>query len=263
MEGFYTAADGAKLFYRVDDFTDPWRKADTVLLLHGFGESTEAWRAWVPYFMRQYRVVRMDIRGFGQSTPMALDFNWSIDTLLADMSGLMSHLGVERFYLVGAKSGGTISMKYTADFPDKVIRLGVTCSSVTGPRDAPWLGHIETHGVPSWARQTMPGRFGSALSPEAIEWWIDLMAKTPKTTLQGYLRWVPQVDITEDVKKIQCPVLIIAPDNNARRKIDVTQAWQKTIRNSELMVMPLDGWHIGGAYPDICAPAIAAFFQRD
>jgi 3-oxoadipate enol-lactonase len=133
---------------------------------------------------------------------------------------------------------------------------------VTGPRDAPWLSHIETHGVPSWARETMPGRFGTALPPKAIEWWIDLMAKTPKTTLQGYLRWVPQVDITEDVKKIACPVFIIAPDANARRKVEVTQAWVKTIKQAELKVMKLDGWHIGGAYPDICAPAIAEFFGR-
>ena len=54
------APDGAELFYTVDDFTDPWRGADTVVLLHGNAESGEAWRAWVPHLARHYRVVRVD-----------------------------------------------------------------------------------------------------------------------------------------------------------------------------------------------------------
>ena len=59
------------LHYVVDDFTDPWKPAKTVLFMHGFGESTEVWRAWVPHLSRHYRVLRYDTRGFGRSTPMA------------------------------------------------------------------------------------------------------------------------------------------------------------------------------------------------
>ena len=60
------------IHYVVDDHTDPWRKAPTILLQHGYGRSTEFWRGWVPYLSRFYRVVRADLRGFGQSP---LDFD--------------------------------------------------------------------------------------------------------------------------------------------------------------------------------------------
>jgi pimeloyl-ACP methyl ester carboxylesterase len=40
------------------------------LFVHGLAESGEAWRGWVPYFSRRYRVARIDLRGFGRSTPM-------------------------------------------------------------------------------------------------------------------------------------------------------------------------------------------------
>ena len=60
-------AKDCTLFYQLDDFTDPWTSADTVLFVHGFTENSEAWRAWVPHFARRYRVVRIDQRGFGQS----------------------------------------------------------------------------------------------------------------------------------------------------------------------------------------------------
>jgi pimeloyl-ACP methyl ester carboxylesterase len=33
-----------KQFYTVVDFTDPWTRPETVLLVHGFPETTEAWR---------------------------------------------------------------------------------------------------------------------------------------------------------------------------------------------------------------------------
>ena len=52
MEALLERPDGCKLFYQVDDFTDPWRKAETVLFVHGLAESGEAWRGWVPYFSR-------------------------------------------------------------------------------------------------------------------------------------------------------------------------------------------------------------------
>ena len=58
------------MFYRIDDFADPWRSHETVLMLHGNAESSSAWFAWVPTLAREYRVVRPDMRGFGDSTPM-------------------------------------------------------------------------------------------------------------------------------------------------------------------------------------------------
>ncbi|MFN7192256.1 MAG: alpha/beta fold hydrolase, partial [Rhodospirillales bacterium] len=43
----------------------PLRAKRTVLCVHGLAESGEAWRGWVPHFARHYRVVRLDLRGFG------------------------------------------------------------------------------------------------------------------------------------------------------------------------------------------------------
>ena len=37
------------MHYVVDDFTDPWRSAETILLIHGNNESGYAWYGWVPH----------------------------------------------------------------------------------------------------------------------------------------------------------------------------------------------------------------------
>jgi len=256
------AADGTRLHYVIDDYTDRWTQAPTVLFLHGLGECTEAWRGWVPYFARHFRVVRMDLRGFGRSTPMPRDHVWSIDELMADVDSMITHIGAERVHLVGGKSGGTMAMYYAATRPAKVERLAVACAPIVGPRGKSWLGHIEEHGVPSWARVTMPGRFGTALGPQALEWWIEMMSRTPITTLQGYLRWVPGVDITAEVPKIRCPTLVITSRDGPLHDVSEVAGWQRTIPRSELMVVAGDCWHAGGAFPDVCAPATAEFFLR-
>ena len=64
----YIDISGCKLFYEINDYTDPWTTPETVLMVHGFTESTPAWRAWVPHLARHYRVIRFDQQGFGQSS---------------------------------------------------------------------------------------------------------------------------------------------------------------------------------------------------
>src|SRR5215813_10889215 len=93
------------MHYEVDNFTDPWRDKESVLLLHGNAESSAAWYGWVPHLARHYRVVRPDMRGFGASTPMPRDFPWTLQVVLDDFARLMDKLGAENFHVVGAKYG--------------------------------------------------------------------------------------------------------------------------------------------------------------
>jgi len=41
------------MHYEIDDFTDPWRQPETILLLHGNAESSAAWYGWVPLAPRR------------------------------------------------------------------------------------------------------------------------------------------------------------------------------------------------------------------
>ena len=71
MPTFQSTPD-LEMHYEVNDFTDPWRTKETILLLHGNAESGAAWYGWVPTLARHYRVVRPDMRGFGRSTANVL-----------------------------------------------------------------------------------------------------------------------------------------------------------------------------------------------
>src|SRR5260370_1249407 len=165
------------MHYEVDDFTDPWRRPETILLLHGNAESGLAWWAWVPALARHYHVVRPDMRGFGRSTAMPRDYPWTLDRLVEDFTLLMDHLGIDRFHLVGAKIGGTVARAFAARRPQRVRALTVLAPppplgpgpprSPPGPPRAP--GRPWSSRRAGGARETgtapHPPRYRSAPSP--------------------------------------------------------------------------------------------------
>ncbi len=264
MEYTLERPDGCKIFYTIDDYTDPWRKAETVLFVHGLAESGEAWRAWVPHFARHYRVVRIDLRGFGRSTAMPGSHEWTMDELLDDIEALIHHLGCTRVHLVGAKSGGSMALAMAANRPALVQTLiGVTPPLLPAAGVDDWVKHIAAKGVLDWAAHTMQGRLGTAATAAEVDWWIhNLQGKTPVSTLEGYLRWVPKLDIREDVKRISCPTLIITTTGSGLRSVDGVKAWVAGIKSAQLLILDGDAWHAAGAYPDRCAQAALEFLAE-
>lgn len=253
--------------YRVDDFADPWNPHETVLLLHGNAESSAAWFGWVPTLAREYRVVRPDMRGFGDSTPMQREYSWSLDRVIDDFIALMDSLAIERFHLVGAKIGGTIALRFAARYPQRVATLSVLGSPVSGKeslgtRIDSWIAHLERHGVESWARWTMPGRLGAGFPAAGAEWWAKLMGRTPLATQLGFISIVPGVDVTADLPGIACPALVITTQGSDLDSVAATRAWAGTIPHAEVLVMPGDSYHVAATDPERCAQATLDFIRR-
>ena len=72
------------LHYDDDDFTDPWRPAQAMLLQHGFSRSGRFWYNWVPLLAHEFRILRPDMRGMGQSTMAADKYEPLLDTFAED-----------------------------------------------------------------------------------------------------------------------------------------------------------------------------------
>jgi 3-oxoadipate enol-lactonase len=256
-----------QMHYRVDDYTDPWREPETVLMLHGNAESGAVWYGWVPHLARRYRVVRTDMRGFGDSTPMPRDFPWTLDVLIDDYVRLMDELEVARFHLVGAKVGGTIARAFAARRPERVATLTVigTPAPLRGrppERVAERISECETQGVEQWARRSMGRRLGTEFPPEGVEWWLKLMGRTAVSTEVGFTATVANSDIRDDLPRIACPTLVITTEGSTHTSVGVTRAWQQAIPNSTLLVLPGDSYHVAASHPERCARAALELISR-
>ena len=252
------------MHYRLDDYTDPWREAEAVLMVHGNHEGSAAWFGWVPTLARHYRVVRPDTRGFADSTPMPRDFPWSLDLVIDDFVQLMGGLGIGRFHLVGAKIGGTIARAVAARRPERVRTLTVVGSPVPRRADnrAAMLKTIEEGGIEARARGGMAARLGTTFPPEAVEWWIKFMGRTPLASELGFAGAINFADISGDIPNIKCPMLVITTEGSRLASLEETRAWQRQVPDSELLVLPGDSYHIAATDPDRCAAATLDFIQR-
>lgn len=261
-----TLADGAKLHYVVDDFTDPWTEPETIVLCHGNNESHRAWYGWVPHLTRYYRVVRPDMRGFGDSTPMPRDFAWTLDIVIDDYVRLMDALGVQRFHLVGAKIGGVIDRAFAARHPRRVHTLTVVGSPPPVRADAATraarVREVEEQGIEHWARRSMGARLGSQFPQAGVEWWIRYMARTNMASEAGFAGTINFSDISADIPNIRCPMLVITTQESGLASVEQTRAWQQQVPQSELVVLPGDSFHAAATDPDVCAQALLKFVRR-
>jgi 3-oxoadipate enol-lactonase len=256
------------MHYAVDDFTDPWRQPQTMLLLHGNAESGRAWYGWVPSLARRYRVVRPDMRGFGASTPMPREFAWSLDRVIDDFVALIDHLGIARFHLVGAKIGGTIARAFAARRPERVLTLTVVGTPPplregAAERVPELNAGFERDGVEAWARATMAGRLGSEFPAAGVEWWIKFMGRTVVSTQIGFMKTIACADIRADLPLIRCPTLVITTDGSGLASVAATRAWQQQIAHSELLVLPGNSYHVAASHAERCTAATLDFVARN
>jgi 3-oxoadipate enol-lactonase len=255
------------MHYEVDDFTDPWTTPETVLMLHGNAESGLAWWRWVPKVAPHYRVVRPDMRGFGQSSPMPRDFPWTLDRLIEDFCLLMDHLGIDRFHLLGAKIGGTIARAFAARRPERVKTLTVVGTPPPFRAEAAanvgaTVRMFEDHGVEYWARQNMANRLGSAFPKEGFDFWVKYMARTAASTQIGFMPTIAIADIRPDIPKITCPTLVVTTEDSGLGSVDAMRAWQEQIAGSELVVFPGNSYHVAATHAEQSADAMLDFLKR-
>jgi 3-oxoadipate enol-lactonase len=251
------------LFYQVDDFTDPWSTPPAVLLLHGNAESSLAWYAWVPVLARALHVVRPDMRGYGRSTPMPREYEWSLDRLIDDCCRLLDHLGIERCHLVGAKIGGTLARAFAARRADRISSLTVVGSPQAlrpGAGQIPSIiDELETWGTEHWARRTMAGRLGEGFPDEGVAWWTRYMGRAPVSSMVGFNRGINYADIRADLPAIRCPTLVITTEDSGLGSVEATRAWQAQIPDSRLLVLPGASYHVAASHAQACATATLEF----
>jgi pimeloyl-ACP methyl ester carboxylesterase len=203
-----------RMYYEDDDFTDPWRPSETVIMQHGQAKNSQLWYAWVPLLARDYRIIRVDGRGFGRSSVPPAGYTWSLEGFATDLANLMDHLGIEKAHLIGETIGGTIGMQFALQYPQRLLSL-TTCSSpfkfVGVPTYQEYYKLVEESGVEGWVRETISNRLSpDKADPAHVEWYIGQMSSTSRQTVLETLAYLATVDMTPVLPKISVPTLVLS-----------------------------------------------------
>jgi pimeloyl-ACP methyl ester carboxylesterase len=94
-----------------------------VLLVHGFPDTHKVWRYVIPALVSAgYRVIAPDTRGCGQTEMPAKVSSYRIETLVADMVGLLDALDIQKVRIVGHDWGAVQAWRVVLQYPQRVDR---------------------------------------------------------------------------------------------------------------------------------------------
>ncbi|MGY4537350.1 pimeloyl-ACP methyl ester carboxylesterase [Mucilaginibacter sp. UYNi724] len=103
------------------DYTDTGRGDTTLLFVHGWAINKTYWADQVAHFGKRYRVVTIDLPGFGKSGKNRT--KWNTAAYGQDIKNVMNQLGLKNVILVGHSMAGSIVLQGAVDAPENVIAL--------------------------------------------------------------------------------------------------------------------------------------------
>ncbi|GAB2746834.1 alpha/beta fold hydrolase [Streptomyces bullii] len=199
--------DGARLTY---DDEGP-RDGDGVPLVfvHGWTANRHRWDHQMEHFASERRVVRLDLRGHGESTGAGAR---TIEELANDVLALLDHLGIDRFVLVGHSMGGMISQTIALAHPERVERM-VLVNSIGR------MAYSRGRGLLMAASTLVPFRlfvaaniqraFAPGYPREEIREYIRASAATPREVVMTLYSAMRAFDVLDRAGEIRVPTLMV------------------------------------------------------
>ena len=267
---FLERAGKPLLHYELDDYTDPWKTAPCIMLEHGYARSSKFWRFCVPYLSRFYKVIRLDLRGLGQS-----DINFDLETginleaYLSDFTDLLDNLGVESAHYCGESSAGTLGMAFAAERPERVRTLSIISSPVfmtEEDKQSSLHGHpdrveaLRKMGGRGWLEASNAGRrFPADANPDMLKWTLDEMGKSDTEVLVAMFKFVSNVNVTPLLPKITAPVLGIYPAGGVITKDEHHELLREHVKNLRLIRVPTAAHSLQIVQPAMTATTVLHF----
>lgn len=114
-----------KLRYTVDGTTGP-----SLVLLHELGGSMDSWDGVVPTFAKDFRVLRYDLRGAGQSEVPPDEYTVE-NGHLVDLLDLLNATGLKPpYHFVGAAAGSLVAVAFALKYPEQVASVTLMAAAL-------------------------------------------------------------------------------------------------------------------------------------
>ncbi|MBO9353408.1 alpha/beta fold hydrolase [Bordetella petrii] len=252
----------ATINYRIDDFTDPWTQPEVVLLHHGCGRHMGYWYRWVPVLARKYKVLRLDARGFGESSDPGEDYPWSIEAFADDAIALLDHLGIEQAYFVGEFMGSWTGIQMALSHPGRIKKLVLGAPPYFWTSSQRWVKAIDGAGVKAFQEGEMPYRFGDDVTYG--KWFVEEMAKARPHAVRNLIAAAGAVDYRPHLSRIGCSALVLLGEHFARDLDQDVLAQMRRQLPAGSEVRLVEGGRMFALYnlAEHCAELSMSFFEQ-
>ncbi|WP_024343221.1 alpha/beta fold hydrolase [Bradyrhizobium japonicum] len=262
------STDGGKIFYQASSLVAPWREpAGVVLMHHGVALTGDAWCDWQPALLAAgFRVIRLDMRGFGRSEPTPEGYGWSLPNFFADIDVVLAAENVDTFHYVGESLGGLIGLGYAARYPERIRSCALLSTPFDGKRIKAvdtWRATIDKGGMAAWSDALMPMRFADGdVDPRLYAWVHRLQAECAPSAVYEQAEFIKTQDLSSQLDQIRAPVLILAPDGSPFVDRSLAADLHARLKTSEIQWFPGQRHSLLLSRAGECASACVDFIKR-
>lgn len=263
----FVTLDGFRIHYRDEGSGFP------IVLIHGTGASLHTWDDWTALLKQHYRVIRLDLPGYGltgkdeQKRYSSMDYVALLDSFLV-------HLEIDDFYLAGNSLGGQVAWLYTALYNMKVRKLVLLDPSgflfdrtpnIIALAKTPVLNLLARYITPRFfVKQNIKEVYydNDLLREETVDRYRDLTLY--KGNREAFIdrAMIEREDNTQYLSKIDTPSLIIWGEADDWIPVSDGVKFNTAIKGSRLVVMPKTG-HVPMEERPAESLAIALKFLND
>ncbi|QYU67293.1 alpha/beta fold hydrolase [Leptolyngbya sp. 15MV] len=225
------------------------RDAPAVLMLHGFGSSLHTWEAWARAMEGAFRVVRLDLPGFGL-TGADPTGDYSDTRAVMLLARLLDQLGIARADVIGSSMGGRIAWRFAAERPDRVRRLVLMAPDGFASRgfeyDRPIgvspLMRVLPYAMPRpLLRTTTAAAFAdpAVLTPDLLDRY-EAMLRAPgvRHAILDRMRSHALVPPEPFLRRIEAPVLLLWGERDRMVPASHAVDYERVLRNSRTVILP-------------------------
>lgn len=259
----FTASDGLKIAYYIDDFTDPWTTPPVMVLLHSAMGNSERFYSWVPGLARHFRLVRMDIRGHGGSEVPPPSMPLSMARFVKDVEELMDTLGVKQAHIAANSAGGYLAQKLAIGSPERVLSLSVVGSTPgLSPSALDWLPQIEREGLTPFLRRTIAMRFDlEKTDPGMIEWFLKQTGENDPAYVARFIGYMGTQAWPDELPRIKAPTLVIYPGGETVGSASLYDTMRERIPDVTMREYEHMPHNIADMMPERCVADILGFIK--
>lgn len=241
--------NGARVYYRLEG--DPARPP--LVLVHPVGSDLGLWDQVVPGLLRNFQVLRLDLRGHGGSETTSGEY--TLEVLAEDLLQLTSELEIQRFAVCGVSIGGMAALKAVSLAPTRATAL-VMCSTASRllPPPGGWElraktaveGGMEPLASPMIERM-ISGEFRSESHPE-IHSIRNVFASMDPIGYASACAVLRDTDLDSTLPSIETATLVVSGKLDILVPPDVGRRIAEKMQNATHVVLP------GGHFPPLESP---------
>lgn len=261
----FKTSDGIEIAYYIDDYTDPWKPAVPLLMLHSAMGSSKRFFSMVPGLARRFRVIRADTRGHGASQVPPENLPLNKERLMQDALELLDHLKLGAAHLVGNSAGGYAAQQLAIHQPKRVKSLVLFGSApgFKGEQGKVWLRDIAKRGMRPVFTETITDRLPiGEVDQRLVDWRIDEICKNDPNYIARYVGYWTDTDFMDEIHAIKCPTLIVGPGAEPIGHASTYQEMQKRITGSELIYYEKARHSVCDYLADRCVSDVLKFHDR-